>query len=86
MKLYPEGMTAPVKVPLVATEKAKADAVKAAVKAFVDVPREYDEIIKHLESTVGLGGVVDVIALIDAVKDEWHPVVAEPVEFEPAEK
>ena len=82
MKLYPEGMTAPVKVPLVATDQAKADEVKAAVKAFVKAPKEYDEIIKHLEGTVGLGGVVDVIALIDEVKDEWHPVVAEPVEFE----
>ena len=78
MKLYPEGMTATVKIPLTVTEKAKADEVKAAVKAFVKAPKEYDEIIKHIESTVGLGGVVDVIALIDEVKDEWHPVIAEP--------
>ena len=82
MKLYPEGMTATVKVPLTVTAKAKADEVKAAVKAFTTEPKEYDEIIKHLEGTVGLGGVVDVIALIDAVKTEWHPVVAEPVVIE----
>ena len=82
MKLYPEGMTAPVKVPLTATETAKADEIKAAIKAFVTEPKEYDEIIRHLEGTVGLYRVVNVIALIDAVKDEWHPVVAEPVVIE----
>ena len=84
MKLYPEGMAAPVAVPIVVTSKAKAGAVKAAVKAFVKSPQEYDAIIKHVESTVGLSGIVDIVALIDEVRNEWHPVAieAEPVAVE----
>lgn len=72
-KLMPKDWTE-VAAPVVSeTSAAKADAIKAAIKALVTVPTEYDEIVAHIERTLGLGGVVDIVALIDAVRDEWHP-------------
>jgi len=85
MKLYPKDYEAAAEV-AAKTETAPGviDAVKAIVKAYVTTPRDYCQIVKHIEAERGLSGIVDVIAIIDMVRDEWHPskVEAEPVKVE----
>ena len=78
MKLYPKDVepVEPAPAP-VETSPAKRDEVIAIVKAYVTEPKEYDQIVQHVESTVGLSGIADIYALIDMVKDEWHPTVIE---------
>jgi hypothetical protein len=82
MKLYPKNYEIPTPTGKPETTPEKAAEVKGLIKAFVDKPCEYDTIIKHIEAEIGLGGISDVIALINEVRDEWHPVVIE----EPMEK
>lgn len=80
MKLYPKNYEMPTSTGKPETTPEKAAEVKALIKAFVDVPCEYDTIIKHIEDEIGLGGISDVITLIDEVRDEWHPPVIEEIE------
>ncbi len=78
MKLYPKDYTAAVEVAkATVTAPGVVDEVKAIVKAYVTTPRDYCQIVKHIEAERGLSGIVDVIAIIDMVKNEWHPVVVE---------
>jgi hypothetical protein len=77
MKLYPKDYEIPTPTGKPETTPEKAAEVKILIKAFVDKPREYDEIIKHIEDEIGLGGIRDVVALINEVRDEWHSVVGE---------
>ena len=87
MKLYPKDY---VEAEPVAAEKitdpAVVDEVKAIVKSYVTAPKDYAQIVEHVEKERGsLSGIVDVIAIIDMVREEWHPVKAESVET-PVEK
>jgi hypothetical protein len=77
MKLYPKDYEIPTPTGKPETTPEKAAEVKILIKAFADRPCEYDTIIKYVEAEIGLGGIRDVVALINEVRDEWHPVVGE---------
>ncbi len=77
MKLYPKNMSAPKAVKITETDSATKDAVKSLIKEFVKEPTEYCAIIAHIEKSISLGKIVDIKAIIDEVRDEWHPIKPE---------
>ncbi len=77
MKLYPKNMSAPSTTKITETDGATKDAVKNLIKEFVKEPTEYCAIIAHVEKAISLGKIVDIKAIINEVRDEWHPVKQE---------
>ena len=82
MKLYPENAKAPVVSKISETDGAVKEAAKALIKSFVKEPTEYYAIIKHVEAEIGLGKITDIKAIINEVRDEWHPVKADEIDVE----
>ena len=73
--LNPKDYTAPEKQVKSLTDQEKTD-IKNEIKAFVVVPKYYDEIIVKVQKTHNLTND-EIFPLIEEVRKEWHPPVKE---------
>lgn len=76
MILYPQNYTKATPAKSVDTDARKTLA-KMYIKGIVDRPMHYEEVIKAVETEMGLWGIDNIIEVINEVRDEWHPVEAE---------
>ena len=73
--LYPKDHKVTAEAPAPTLSVARKTEIKNAIKAFTTQPRHYTEIEKHIRSLPG--PVLELRALIDEVRNEWHPAKVE---------